>query len=671
MAEFTIDVDFDLYVMQQLESLGLKQHSDYHIESEMDPRLKEALSGGAKTEQHSHFGKPDLNITRYNTPVLFENKLKPTKFAKFNNKGEVTTSAKDIKDYALNGALHYARTILSSKLYDSCVIVATAGQDPDHMKQKVYYVYSVNGEPKYINGYDTLKFLGNNVAFDAYIKDVTLTDTEKHQILVKTQQDLSKQVKKLNKLMENFQISVTDRVIYVSGMILAMQNVRRHDDDQSVGEPGLTPKELHGYQGTRRDSYLVTGQIENFLRGRENIPEDKIKLMMSIFRNVIQIDADRDVLIDKDKLVAKDIKEDQASMTKQVFVFLYKHMFRQISDTVGSLDILGLAYSSLLKYSTNANSGSLGIVLTPSYVTDLMASLVKLNYKSHVMDLATGSGSFLVSAMNQMIADANEHSVINSDDVKQKIDHIRRYQLLGVELNARMWVLAAVNMVLRNDGSSSLIKGSSFDLADSVFDKFKPDRFLLNPPFSYKENGMPFVELGLKHMQPHGLVAVIIQDSAGSGKAKLTNQAILKHNTLLASIKMPTDLFEPSAGVQTSIYLFEAGVPHDFDRPVNFVDFRNDGYKRTKRGLNEVDHPIERYEDVVNIARYGRHAKLKHPELWDLDKQVFEEPIDDSGADWNFESHQVFDTIPCEEDFFKTVGDYLDFEISNVLKEML
>ena len=42
---------------------------------------------------------------------------------------------------------------------------------------------------------------------------------------------------------------------------------------------------------------------------------------------------------------------------------------------------------------------------------------------------------------------------------------------------------------------------------------------------------------------------------------------------------------------------------------------------------------------------------------------MFEEPIDDSGADWNFESHQVFDTIPCEEDFFKTVGDYLDFEI--------
>ena len=30
---------------------------------------------------------------------------------------------------------------------------------------------------------------------------------------------------------------------------------------------------------------------------------------------------------------------------------------------------------------------------------------------------------------------------------------------------------------------------------------------------------------------------------------------------------------------------------------VKFIDFRNDGYKRTKRGIAEIDHPTERYQD--------------------------------------------------------------------------
>ena len=80
---------------------------------------------------------------------------------------------------------------------------------------------------------------------------------------------------------------------------------------------------------------------------------------------------------------------------------------------------------------------------------------------------------------------------------------------------------------------------------------------MLNPPFTYTENGMPFIAFGLDNMEKGGLGAIIIQDSAGSGKAVKTNQAMLKRHTLVASIKLPIDLFQPMAGVQTSIYIFE------------------------------------------------------------------------------------------------------------------
>lgn len=239
---------------------------------------------------------------------------------------------------------------------------------------------------------------------------------------------------------------------------------------------------------------------------------------------------------------------------------------------------------------------------------------------------------------------------------------------MGVELNAEMFTLAATNMILRGDGSSNIKKGNTFKTPEELYTKFKADRLLLNPPFSYEENGMPFIKFGLSKMGKGGLGAIIIQDSAGSGQATMSNKEILKNNTLVASIKMPSDLFVPMAGVQTSIYVFESGIPHDYEKTVKFIDFRNDGYKRTKRGLNEIDNPTIRYKDIVKIYKAGKKAKVDKS-LWNLDEVYIEDFITDSGADWNFEQHKTIDIKPKLEDFKKVVSDYLAWEVSNILKK--
>lgn len=244
---------------------------------------------------------------------------------------------------------------------------------------------------------------------------------------------------------------------------------------------------------------------------------------------------------------------------------------------------MGQMYSEFLKYALS-DGASLGKVLTPPYITNLMAKALDVNMNDHVMDLATGSAAFLVSSMQIMINQARNHFQGDEKNLTDEIYNIKHKRLLGVETDAKMFTLAASNMILRGDGSTRIKKANSFD--DSMlelYQAFKATKLLLNPPFSYRENGMPFLAFGLEHMQKHGKAAIIIQDSAGSGKATETNKEILAHNTLLASIKMPTDLFVPNASVQTSIYIFEAGVPHDFDAPVKFIDFRNDGQKRSKR----------------------------------------------------------------------------------------
>ena len=131
---------------------------------------------------------------------------------------------------------------------------------------------------------------------------------------------------------------------------------------------------------------------------------------------------------------------------------------------------------------------------------------------------------------------------------------------------------------------------------------------------------------------------------------------------------MPVDLFIPMAGVQTSIYIFEAGKAHDYEKTVKFIDFRDDGYKRTKRGLNEIDSPTERYQDIIKIFKAGKAAKV-NKELWNLDEIYIEDFITDSGADWNFDQHKIIDTKPQLEDFEKVVSDYLVWEVSSILKK--
>jgi hypothetical protein len=244
---------------------------------------------------------------------------------------------------------------------------------------------------------------------------------------------------------------------------------------------------------------------------------------------------------------------------------------------------------------------------------------------------------------------------------------------MGVERDSQMYTLAATNMIMRGDGSAKIEKGSSFDQPKEIYESFNATALLLNPPFSYNEKGMPFLAFGLKHMKKGGKAAIIIQDSAGSGVAVKSNQEILRNNRLLASIKMPVDLFLPYAGVQTSIYVVEVGIPHNFKTDiVKFIDFRQDGYKRTQRGINEIDSPKERYFDIPIIFSMGFNADKNpdfHKNLWDLSEVYFEGTITNSGSDWNFEQHKKIETQPSDSDFGKAVSDYLSWEVKELINK--
>lgn len=661
--QWSLEDDVNDYVKQQFDRMGKIKNRDYTVESSMSLYMREALIGSAKTQRKTKFGKPDFQLEAFNVPVVIEDKLRLNRLIAVSKDGVKNDDA-SIANFAVNGALYYARNMIASGKYQEVIAIGVAGDNSENVQISVYYVYGSGDDTyKFMSNYNTLNFLENDVTFKHFYQEATLTEEEKHQILIDSRDKLQKYAKELNRLMHNHAITAPERVLYVSGMLLSMQDL--NDNNGNTVSAGLIPDDLKGVDlAESRDGDRIVRHIAHYLK-LKNIPQEKLNLMLASF-NKIKDDPDRDQPAPPRKEVARFIDGD-ASTNKQIFTYIYETIYKSIGGMAGHIDIMGEMYSEFLKYALG-DGKEIGIVLTPPYITKMMSQILDVNPDSRVMDLATGSAGFLISAMQLMIEEVENKYGKDSSEAANKIQKIKKQQLLGIELDANMFTLAATNMILRGDGSSNIQKGSSFDRPPELYADFKADRLLLNPPFSFDENGMPFIEFGLRHMAIGGRAAIIIQDSAGSGKAVKSNQAILRQNQLIASIKMPVDLFVPMAGVQTSIYIVEhTGKPHDYEKQVRFIDFRNDGYKRAKRGISEVDHPVERYQDIVQIFKNGRDAKV-HNGLWDLDKVVVMDEITDSGTDWNFDQHYKVDTRPTEDDFRKVVSDYLAWEVSRVLK---
>lgn len=667
--KYTLESDVDDYVKSAFSRLGLIKLQDYNEKSSMSPYMKESLKGSAKTQNKTNFGVPDFTSEKYKIPIVIEDKLSNSKHEAISNNGIKMDDA-SVKNFAVNGAVYYAKNMIASKKYDEVVAIGISGESEEEIKVSVFYVFSATIPPKRMATYTNLNFLQNKDSFSAFLEDAKITEEERHKIIIRTRADILRQAKKLNKLMNNCNIGTEQRVVYVSGMLLSMQDVL--DKDGKIIDVGLTPDDLKGIQTSqKRDGVLIIDHLQEYLDQKDIRPEKK-QIMIEQFKNSISLDPGRDTAIKVDRLVG-DLLSGKCSITKQVFAFLYNYVYLEIDLTQGALDIMAEMYSTFLKYALS-DGASLGKVLTPPYITHLMARILDIDKNSKVMDLATGSAAFLVAAMDLMISDANTKYGKNTTIANDAIKKIKSEQLLGIEIDAKMYTLAASNMILRGDGSSNIQKADTFTTPPQLFKLFAADKLLLNPPFSYEHFGLPFFEFGLDNMEKGGLGAVIIQDSAGSGKAVDTTKRILSKHTMVASIKMPADLFVPNAIVQTSIYVFRAGTPHNFDFDVvKFIDFRNDGYKRTERCIKEIDHPSDRYNDLYLIYKLGKNCVNNpkfHKELWDIDHTYAEDTISNSGDDWNADRHIEISTIPKNSDYSNTLKEVISFDISELLSNV-
>ncbi|EJB9251706.1 hypothetical protein MXH08_003918, partial [Salmonella enterica] len=219
--QWKIENDVDDFVRRKLESFGFVRHIDFFEKTSISDYMKKALKGGSKTVKKTGFGIPDFACSKYNIPIVIEDKFSLKKLINENKEG-IRTDGNFAKDYAVNGAISYAQAMIDSGMYSEVIAVGVAGDNDSNVEIRVYFVFGSHSEGvKYLKDVVTLDFMANAISFNSFYEGAKLTEQERHQILIDSKEKLSKYAAKLNKLMHN--ITAPQRVLYVSGMLLAMQ----------------------------------------------------------------------------------------------------------------------------------------------------------------------------------------------------------------------------------------------------------------------------------------------------------------------------------------------------------------------------------------------------------------------------------------------------------------
>lgn len=645
---------------------------DYKLEQEsLNTEIDQALNDYFSKNGGKGGNRPDAKlILKANDgkdyPILIEYKGYKDKLVKLDDEGNVANKTTknqpdftNINSYAVNGAVHYANAVLHYTSYTDVIAIGVTGHkatDGKIMHQiGVYYVSKSNfGVGQKVADYTDLSFLKKEhfSTFIENVKQLSLPQEEIEKLKERREQEITASLVKLNNDIFKSEkgLSENDRVYLVVASIMATLG----DVENNVYP--LTKADLKSSnERNNTDGDIMIRKIESFLDAKK-LPKDKKDLIVRTLQNTLTTDN-----INK--------AENGESQLKRVFV--------KIVDDLGvyykiglNTDFTGKLFNEMYSWLGFTQDQLNDVVLTPPYVATLLCRLARVNKDSFVWDFATGSAGLLVAAMNEMLADAKK-KIKSPEELARKSVEIKANQLLGLEFLSNVYMLAVLNMIMMGDGSSNILNKDSLNFDGhygfgKTDERFPADAFVLNPPYSTEGNGMIFVEKALSMMEK-GYAAIIIKNSAGSGKATAYNKSILSHSTLLASIKMPIDLFIGKSSVLTNIYVFRVGEAHQKDDVVKFIDFSNDGYTRSDRkkaskNLFDTDRAKERYQEVVDLVRFGK-AKLNIL----TEKEYYEGHIDpENGNDWN--QTAPIETKPNLDDFKKAVSDYLTWEVSTLLK---
>jgi len=318
-------------------------------------------------------------------------------------------------------------------------------------------------------------------------------------------------------------------------------------------------------------------------------------------------------------------------------------------------DIHGRMFESFLD--ATVRGPELGQFFTPRDVVKLMVELADLRVEKSkiesILDACCGSGGFLISAMSDMLAKADDIVGLSSRERNEVKKAIRNKALVGIDAGSdpRIYRIARMNMFLHGDGGSNIFFADALDKNVGLVGKTsievedelrslrkmliqqgrKFDVVLSNPPFSlrysrdsreqqeilnqYEMGGrdksllssVMFLERYKELVAEDGRILAVIDDSILSGESYSETRDFIRDSFIITGIvSLPGDAFRRAdARVKTSVLILRLRKDDDVQGDV-FMDkavYLGLTPKTAKRvGISRRELETERPKEMATIV---------------------------------------------------------------------
>ncbi len=472
-------------------------------------------------------------------------------------KGEPTIvieAKNDIKkiDQSIQEAVDYANTINATKKFSIKIAVGVAGEEDNGFHVKVRYLKGKNWEPLKSGGYEL----------------TTIPSKKETELAIQADDSTTN-------------VSVPSSAEFVESAIELSKILR-----QAKIEAPLRPKVIGAIV-----TALYQGEIDT-ISGNELTSLNKL-VKEAIMESVDLDKQKKQKLFDALQLTGNDYQR-LAPKIQRIISILKRLNIRSVLQT--DTDFLGLFYEAFLRYGYDNNA--LGIVFTPRHITKFCVDLIEARLGDKVIDIASGTGGFLVAAFDKMMSSAKGPKAI--EKIKQS--------MYGFDTNPTVWALATLNMFFRGDGKSHIENGNCFDKTNMNAVKGQFSRAFLNPPFSQEgEPERDFIDNALDALEPGGLIAVVVKAGIFADDDNSTWRGkFIKNHTLLAVISLPEELFYPTAA-PTSILIAKAHIPQGNKDDVFMGRIWNDGYDKLKgKRIETSGSQLPEIFDMFNLFKQGK-----------------------------------------------------------------
>lgn len=386
-------------VRRHLDALGYSAQGVLIEEQSSDNKQIRGLLKGASKHEGGGTGSPEFIITSSLLPdfvVVYECKADP----RFHESAQLDKP----KDYAVDGAVHYAKH-LATKF--NVVAIGASGTTEKDFKSSAWLVVKGSKDAKPLC--DLAGAQSHGLLPVTQLYHLATLDDSLERVRFR---DLLTFAKKLHNFMRKaVKANNREKPLLVSGILIALKNDAFWAVHDKYSSDELPDKLCEAISDTLK---------------RSSVPAAKASRVASAFTSLTAELHDN---------LAKPEKKGSTHST-------LRHLIDEIKDNVfpyvaahTRLDIVGSFYGEFLRYSSG-DAKEKGIVLTPRHVTEMFCDLADVDARSVVLDTCCGTGGYLIAAMHRMFSMAGTEA---------QREHIRQRQLIGVEDSPTLFALAASN----------------------------------------------------------------------------------------------------------------------------------------------------------------------------------------------------------------------------------